>query len=58
MYMDCDNCMYNAYDEEMEEYFCSVSLDEDEMARFLDSTYKSCPYFKNGDEYLVVKHQM
>lgn len=58
MFMDCDNCMYYAYDEEMDEYFCSVNLDEDDMARFLDSTYKSCPYFKNGDEYQVVKHQM
>lgn len=56
--MECDYCAYNAYDEEMEEYYCSVSLDEDDMARFLSRKYKSCPYFKNGDEYQVVRHQM
>ncbi len=56
--MECDYCAYNAYDEETEEYYCSVSLDEDDMARFLSRKYKSCPYFKNGDEYQVVRHQM
>jgi hypothetical protein len=28
------------------------------MARFMQSSYKSCPYYKPGDEYLVVRHQM
>lgn len=56
--VECDYCAYNAYDEETEEYYCSVSLDEDDMARFLSRRHKSCPYFKNGDEYQVVRHQM
>ena len=58
LYMECDYCAYNAYDEETEEYYCSVNLDEDDMARFMSHKYKSCPYFKNGDEYSVVRHQM
>ena len=27
--MECDYCAYNAYDEEAEEYFCTVNLDEE-----------------------------
>lgn len=48
--MECDYCAYNAYDEDEEEYYCSVNLDEDDMARFMSHKYKKCPYFKNGDE--------
>lgn len=58
MTMDCDNCTHNAYDDEMEEDYCSVYLDEDEMAHFMSGKYKSCPYFKDGDEYKIVRHQM
>lgn len=58
MTMDCDLCSNNAYDEEAEEYYCGVDLDEDEMARFMSSKYKSCPYFQSGDEYKIVRHQM
>ena len=56
--MECDYCAYNAYDEEEEEYYCSVNLDEDDMARFMSRKYKSWPYFKSGDEYKMVRHQM
>ena len=46
------------YDEEDECYYCSVNMDEDDMARFIQSSYKNCPYYKSGDEYRVVRHQM
>jgi hypothetical protein len=58
MQTNCEFCAYNEYDEDDEEYYCSVNLDEDDMARFMQSSYKSCPYYKPGDEYLVVRHQM
>ena len=58
MITNCDFCAYNEYDEEDEEYYCSVNMDEDDMARFIQSSYKSCPYYKSGDEYKVVRHQM
>ena len=54
----CESCANYVYDEEEECYFCDVNLDEDEMYRFLSSNYKECPYFKFGDEYAVVRHQM
>ena len=56
--MECDYCAYNAYDEEMEEYYCSVSLDEDDMAGFLRGHSFSCPYYRLDDEYQIVRHQM
>ena len=58
MITNCDFCAYNEYDEEDKEYYCSVNMDEDDMARFIQSDYKSCPYYKSGDEYRVVRHQM
>lgn len=54
----CDTCNNFVYDEEYEEYICMANLDEDEMYRFISSSYKSCPYYKNGDEYLIVRKQM
>ena len=54
----CDFCAYNEYDEEDEAYYCSVNMDEDDMARFVQSNYKECPFYRSGDEYKVVRHQM
>lgn len=54
----CDTCAYLIYDEEYEEYVCDVSMDEDEIARLYGDGHYTCPYYKNGDEYRVVRHQM
>ena len=40
----CDFCAYNEYDEDDEEYYCSVNMDEDDMARFVQSSYKRCRF--------------
>ncbi|MBQ7740579.1 MAG: hypothetical protein IJT65_05030 [Eubacterium sp.] len=56
----CDECWYNTYDEEGEEYFCSLSLDEDEYARFISDSEnnKPCRYFRpDTGEYSIVKKQ-
>ncbi len=42
----CEYCSNYVYDEEYEYYCCDVSLDEDEMARFLRGNTKGCPYFQ------------
>ena len=54
----CEYCAYYAYDEEDEEYYCDVYMDEDEAAKLAQGHYRSCPYFKSGDEYAVVRKQM
>ena len=50
--------MYYDYDEDYECYTCEVDLDEDEMVRFMEDRFYSCPYYRAGDEYAVVKKQM
>ena len=35
-----------------------VSMDEDEMAKFLTGSFDSCPYFQNNNEYEIVKKQI
>lgn len=53
----CQFCMYNEYDEEYGEEYCTVALDEDELYRYMSKKTSTCPYFKNGDEYSIVKKQ-
>ena len=40
----CEYCANYTYDEECDEYYCDVNLDEDEYYRFVSSDYKECPY--------------
>ena len=56
--MRCDECAYLEYDEDEDMYFCSVDMDEDDYGRLMQNGYRGCPYFRDGDEYKVVRHQM
>ena len=53
----CDTCAYYAFDEEYGGYLCDINMDEDDFARLMEKRVKACPYYKNGDEYRVVRHQ-
>lgn len=55
---NCEQCYNYVYDDDYETYTCDMDLDEDEMYRFLTGTNDYCPYYRPGDEYLVVRHQM
>lgn len=55
---NCEYCCYYEYDEEEENYICTVDMDEDDVARLMSSDHAECPFFRQGDEYLVVRHQM
>jgi hypothetical protein len=54
----CDTCAFYTYDEEYEEYFCDVNIDQDDYIRLEERQYKACPFYRNGDEYAVVRHQI
>lgn len=54
----CDECAYFEYDEDDEQYVCSADMDEDDYFRMISHNTKDCPFFRNGDEYAVVKHQI
>ena len=56
--MRCDDCQYYVYDDDYQEYVCDMDMDEDDYARIMLQSSKECPYWRNGDEYAVVRHQM
>ena len=53
----CEECVHYDYDEEMEAYYCTMDLDEDEMERFLRSTNSACPFYRRGDDYRTARRQ-
>ncbi len=53
----CEECNFYMYDEDYEEYICSVNMDEDEYFRFINDSGYQCPYFQSGDEYKIVRKQ-
>ncbi len=53
----CDECWYNVYDEEADEYFCEKDIDEDDYARLLMNPKKRFPDFIRADDYFAVRHQ-
>ena len=54
----CDSCLYFEYDEEFDEYTCVMDLDEDDYANFLTGRTDHCPFYRFGDEYLIVHKQI
>ena len=54
---ECDTCWYYDYDEEFEEYFCMMDLDEDEVYRFFTQGRSHCPYYRQGDDYTLAMRQ-
>ena len=54
---NCEDCMYFDYDEMLDEDICTLDLDEDEMIRFMEHPYSSCPYYKFYNEYKTVQKQ-
>lgn len=57
----CEKCWYNVYDEQNDEYYCSLELDEDEYAKYMLSREfenTTCKYFRrDGGEYEIVRRQ-
>ena len=54
---NCESCVYYDYDDEMDDYVCTVTLDEDEAVDFLSGRNNSCPYYKYYNEYKSVQKQ-
>lgn len=56
----CDNCWYNVYDEDDEQCYCDLQLDQDEYAVQLERERqgKPCKYFRPDiGEYGIVRKQ-
>ena len=54
----CEQCMHLYYDEEYADWLCGAGgyMDEDDVARQISSR-DTCPYFRPGDEYTIVRRQ-
>ena len=55
---NCESCEFYDYDEYLDAYVCSMSLDEDEMVNFLSKNTNACPYYRYYDEYKSVHKQI
>lgn len=56
--VNCEHCSNYVYDDDYECYTCTIDLDEDEYARFMQRAYENCPYFQFNDEYKTVRRQI
>ena len=54
---ECETCWYYDYDEEYDEYYCMMDLDEDEVYRIMSSRSQHCPYYRQGDDYTLARRQ-
>ena len=54
---ECDTCWYYDYDEEFDEYYCMMDLDEDEVYRFFTGGSNHCPDYRQGDDYTLARRQ-
>lgn len=54
---ECETCWHFDYDEEYDEYFCNMDLDEDEYYRFVACNQTHCPYYRQGDDYTLARRQ-
>lgn len=54
---ECETCWHYDYDEEYDEYYCIMDLDEDEVYRIMTSPNHHCPYYRQGDEYYLARRQ-
>lgn len=54
---ECETCWNYDYDEELDEYYCLMDLDEDEVYRIFTSPNRRCPYYRQGDEYYLARRQ-
>lgn len=54
----CEECWYHSYDEESDEFYCELQLDEDEYVKWLADFSKGCRYFRpDPGEYGIVRKQ-
>ena len=57
MTVNCEECVWYDYDDELEAYVCEADLDEDEMEQFLRGGTRDCPFYRPGDDYRTARRQ-
>ena len=54
---NCDSCENFVFDAEIGCEVCMVELDEDEYLKYMASSFDECPYYRQYDEYKMVRRQ-
>lgn len=54
----CDTCVFYNYDDIDDCFYCDCDMDEDEYRSITERGNKGCPYYRDGDEYKTVRHQI
>ncbi len=54
----CEYCMYYEYDEDLDEYACTIEMDMDDIEKMTYDSKTTCPNFRMGDDYTIVRKQM
>ena len=57
MAVNCEECVWYDYDDELDAYVCEADLDEDEVERFLRGGTRNCPFYRPGDDYRTARRQ-
>ena len=57
-YPECEDCVYNSWDEDAGDSFCTAAVDEDDLARMSYRKSSRCHFYKGGDEYMIVRKQI
>lgn len=55
--MNCESCLYYEQDEFSGDMICTAYMDEDEVLFLSETKNAVCPYYRNGDEYDLVRKQ-
>ena len=53
----CETCQFYDYDEEYDDYVCTVDMDEDDFVRFIGGDSRDCPFWRGGDDYATARKQ-
>lgn len=53
----CEMCLNLAYDPEIDEDYCSMNMDQDDVEKLRYNPRTSCPFFRLGDDYTIAKKQ-
>ena len=53
----CEDCVFFDYDEYIDDYVCTLNLDEDEAVALMTRKNTHCPYYKYYDEYKFGRKQ-
>lgn len=57
MAANCEDCWFWDYDEQEDEYYCRMELDEDDVYRISTDRQGQCPYFRQADDYYLPRRQ-